>query len=70
MTVIDSSVGFDLAADHGTLSLDETPVNAFIAQAYGLGAAGYTGPLNVQIVDARIVDPSAKAFAVMGFAAN
>src|SRR5205085_10369591 len=57
MTIVDSSVGADLAADSGSLSLDGTPVNDVIRSAYGSAAAGYAGPLNVQIVEAKIVDP-------------
>jgi hypothetical protein len=70
MTIVDALVSLDLASSNGSITLSDTPVNAFIARAHGLGAAGYMGPLNVLIVEAKIVDPDSKTFAVMGFAAN
>jgi hypothetical protein len=70
MTIVDASIGLDLDADAGTLSLDDTAVNEFLANAYGAAAAGYRGPLNVQILGAKILDPESNTFAVMGFASN
>ena len=70
MTVIDASVALDLDASDGDLSIGGGGVNDFIRAAYGSAAAAYTGPLNVQIVDAKIVDPDSKIFAVMGFSGS
>jgi len=70
MTIVDAVVDVDLETDDGELRFDGTPVNEFVAKAYGAAAASGRAPLSVQVLDAKIVDPAGQPFAVMGFAAG